>query len=200
MRNFHDPADDAPIWLTPVESEYQSLPKHAPPLPEPGMVAQVPLFGVLSILQGVGQLLAGFYNGAYGLLYTVLTFAPQEGHTGNVSVEHLRMLGMLYGGLGAAAIIAGLVRIFAGYRNYNYCSRNWGLLAMGTDLLAAPLCVCVPSGVALWIYGLAVLLNAQVRQAFNMRAEGRSVQEIRRAFSLDRPRHPHSYPKPSPRA
>jgi len=80
--------------------------------------------------------------------------------------------------LAIAFCAVGGVRIFAGLRIHRLKGRVLGILSVSTGMLTALGCCCLPTTVALFVYGLIVLLNQPVTQAFQRVKSGESVNSI----------------------
>jgi len=181
-------------YSTPSADSFDFSPSQYGPSPnrfEPGLVNQVRVFAILSIVQGALELLTGLFYIGMGMTLPQLIAASakqqQDGGGFNgegMNDEHLATLMLVvYASLGVATMIAGGLHIFAGIRNYNFQSRVLGFIALGGGLLALPTCYCIFTGIALGVYGLIVLINPQVVLAFQMRERGESVDAILAKFS-----------------
>jgi hypothetical protein len=64
------------------------------------------------------------------------------------------------------AISFGALKILAGVHNYQRRNRALGLIALGTAPLSVLTFICVPSALAIMVYGLIVYLHRDVKRAF----------------------------------
>jgi hypothetical protein len=118
------------------------------------------------------QIIQGVLEGVMGLL-----FAVSPGGTGAGAA--------LWVGLCLAGFIVacnGLLRVVAGALNGSCRGRGLGISTLAVGLLSALTCFCLPTSLALFVYGLLVYSNKDVRQAFARRAAGASVDEIARTW------------------
>jgi hypothetical protein len=174
-------------YSTPSADSFDSSPSQY----GPGLVNQVRVYAILSIVQGALELLMGLFYIGVGMIFPQLIAlsAKQQqdggGFNGDgMNEEHMAtFMLVVYASLGVATMIAGGLHIFAGIRNYNFRSRVLGFIALGGGLLALPTCYCSFTAIALGVYGLIVLINPQVAMAFQMRERGESVDTILAKFS-----------------
>ncbi|MEQ8791584.1 MAG: hypothetical protein RIC55_35305 [Pirellulaceae bacterium] len=161
----------------------------------PGLVNQVRVFAILSIVQGVLEVLMGLFYIGMGFIFPQMMIAAQQNQRNNAPGMEPEQLAtfmlILYASFGGATLIAGGLHIFAGIRNYNFEGRVLGFIALGTGLLAVPTCYCMFTGLALGVYGLIVLVNSQVALAFEMRNRGEPVDGILAKFSPYQQQQPY---------
>ena len=92
------------------------------------------------------------------------------------------VLGVIYLGLGAPILLAGVLRIFAGVQNFRFRGRTLGIISMIAGMASMLTCYCAPTGIGVLIYGLIVYMNPAVAAAFAMGQQGASGSEILAAF------------------
>ncbi len=80
--------------------------------------------------------------------------------------------------IGSLTAGTGVLQIVAGIRNRQFKNRILGVMAVSIGAAAIMLVYCAPTAIALLIYGLIVLLNPSVEEAFIMRDEGLSREDI----------------------
>jgi|RhiMetdeSRZDD1v2_1073273.scaffolds.fasta_scaffold589032_2 hypothetical protein len=109
-------------------------------------------------------------------IFMGLLFALSPGGTGTGAISLWWWVGLCLAGLVIA--FNGLLRIVGAALGAAFRGRwlNIGTLVIG--LLSSLTCLCLPTSVALCIYGLAVYASKDVRRAFAMRSAGTSVDEI----------------------
>jgi hypothetical protein len=109
-------------------------------------------------------------------IFMGLLFALSPGGTGSGTISAWWWVGMSLAGLVIA--FNGLLRIVAAVLGAAFRGRwlNIGTLVIG--LLSSLTCLCLPTSVALCIYGLVVHASKDVRRAFALRSAGTSVDEI----------------------
>jgi len=100
--------------------------------------------------------------------------------------EFIWIFPVIYGGLGLAMLIIAVLNIYAGIRNFKYRSRTLGIVAMASGLLSLLTCYCLPTAIAVMVYGLIVYLNYEVEEAFRMGEAGYASSDIRETFRRNR--------------
>lgn len=80
--------------------------------------------------------------------------------------------------MGLPAMMGGILQIVAGVRGYQFRSRTLGVLALSANLLSCLTIYCAPSAIGISVYGLIVFLNPRVAQAFTMRDQGYTPEQI----------------------
>ena len=70
---------------------------------------------------------------------------------------------------GLAAALIGMLRMAAGGLNLVSRGRRFGLVVSSAGLASALTCLCLPTSVALCVYGWIVYTNAEVRAQFAAR-------------------------------
>jgi len=163
------------------------------PPQRPGMVSQVKLFGVLWIMQGGAELLFGSLFLCFCLLLAVGAIRPTsmpELH--REPVQQNLPINMVLTGIGP--VLAGGLRVIAGFRVFQFRSRWLGFFSLPMSIFALPTCLfplscwLAPTSILLGLYGLFVLMNREVGLAFRLRKQGASIDQIYAAFSPSRRR------------
>ncbi len=156
-----------------------------------GMVSQVPILGVLMIVQGVMEVLVSigiaFYAFAMPMVFEQMRRDAANNAGGGAQpptlppgAENWLMIG---GSIFAVVILViGVLTILSGVRIMNYRSRVLGITMLCCGMLTIATCYCFPTSLALAIYGLVVLLSSPVQHAFDLRSQGHEVTAIQRAF------------------
>jgi hypothetical protein len=166
-----------------------------PPRQDFGMVHQVRVVCILMGVQGVLELLAGLLYGAMGIFMPVMIQQMQQDpafQKGNGPDPEVMfwIFGGVYMGMGAIAILAGVLHIWAGIRNYSFRGRTLGLVAMILGLGSMATCYCLPTTIAIAVYGLIVYLNGPVIRAFDLGRQGLDSDQILATFSPSYPAYP----------
>lgn len=161
------------------------------PLPprDAGWIRQVPVVAILMIVQGGLEIIAGIFYAAMGpFMMKMMSFAnenvPPEAAMQNQQPpeEMMWVLVAVYGGMGAVAIICGLLKVVAGIRNLSYKGRVLGFVALGSGLLSSITCYCAPTAIGLAVYGLIVYANSDVARAFEMAKQGYTPDQIKQGM------------------
>ena len=153
-----------------------------------GMVGQIPVLGILMIVQGVFILLMSLALGFYAFLMPIMFRSMREEAAkqgGNAppmpqEMETWMMVGL---GVGAVFVLAiAVATILAGVRVMKFQGRTFAIVTLCLGMLMCLTCYCAPTQIALSIYGLIVLLNGPVSDAFRFAEKGHSAREIQQAF------------------
>jgi hypothetical protein len=155
------------------------------------VVNHVTVVAILMIVQG-------FLEVGMGLLYIVMAFVmpalfqqaqmQQQGQVGappGLPAGFAAIMAGIYGGMGAAGLFAGVLRVVAGFRNIGYRGRVFGMVAMIFGLISLGTCYCSITSVALLIYGMIVYSNGDVIRAFELGERGVPSDEIKARHFLD---------------
>tara|TARA_R110002049_G_scaffold2750_9_gene22376 strand:+ start:47364 stop:48068 length:705 start_codon:yes stop_codon:yes gene_type:complete len=160
-----------------------------PPNQQRGMVGQVPIVGVLMMVQGVLMVLV-----AVGIaLYAV--FMPQffeemrrdMAAQGNGTPMPAQMGTWFSIGTGVVALVLGCIAgltIVSGFRLLKYRGRTHAIVMLCCGMLSIATCYCFPTALALAVYGLIVLLSGPVTLAFDLSEQGYDPREIQKAFLM----------------
>ena len=123
-------------------------------------VRQVQVLATAQIVEGSLELMGG------------LIFGLSPGGTGSAEL----WIAMSLAGLAVALI--GLLRIVAGVLTFSFRGRAFGMATLAVGLLSGLTCCCLPTSLALCVYGFVVYMSADVQRAFAQRAAGASVEDV----------------------
>jgi len=151
---------------------------------EPGFVRHVRVVAILMLVQGVAELLAGIGLGAFAVAMPQIILQTQKDmpQPPDMPQQMFWILTLTYGGMAAAGIVAAVLHLAAGLRNYQFRGRTFGIVALAGGMVSAFTCYCLPTAIGFGIYGLIVYLNSSATEAFRMGDSGRSATEILAAF------------------
>jgi hypothetical protein len=176
-----------------MENPYQSpmAPLDSPNLPNafgrrPGLVKHVRVVAILMIVQAVLELLMAAGLGTMAVVMpTMFRQMPNQRAVADrppVEPQVMWLVPLVYGGMAAASLAAGVLHLVAGLRNYRFQGRTFGITALACGLLAIFTCYCLPTSAAICVYGLIVYLNREVSEAFQMREAGYMPDQIIATF------------------
>lgn len=150
----------------------------------PGMIRQVPVVAILSIIQGSLEVLVGLFFVAMGpIVGTVMQNAELQNPNAQPPPEEMMWFVYgLYGAMGLMGLLAGAIKIAAGVQNLKYKNRVLGFVAMGSCIASLFTCYCIPTAIALAIYGLIVLCDGGVARAFQLASQGYTPQQIKQGI------------------
>lgn len=146
------------------------------------MVGQVKIVGILMMVNGLTVALMGAIYAVMGSVMMGIAPPPPAGGGGPPPELFL----IIYGTIGAAVLLVGVLNIIAGYRVMTMRNRVLGLVALFTNVVTLMTCYCAPTAIAMMVYGLIVLFQSDVGLAFEMVARGATPEEAVR-------RHTRSY-------
>lgn len=144
-----------------------------------GKIAQVPVIGILQIALGSLELLY-FLTMLLSLLGAGMSISMGT----SSAPANYAVLGLVGGGLllllvGASASM----RITSGILSFSYRGRTLMLTSLALGLLTSVTCYCAPFSIVVFTYGLIVMLDPQVAQAFRMGADRMPANQIRSILS-----------------
>lgn len=157
-----------------------------------GLVSQVRVVAILNAVQGGLELMMGLFLIGMAAVIPMMMMSedfrpPNAGKQGADPESMFWFMLALYIGMGAGGLLAGILRLVATFKNFRYRSRTLGIVSLTVGMLSVSTCYCMPTGLAILIYGLIVFLNPSVRMAFEMAEQGEPVDKILYEFSSYRP-------------
>ena len=162
---------------------------HAGYVPPPqysgfGWVQQIRVVAILNCVQGGLECLAGSAFTGLGIFMAIMLRMQREnpGIQNGPPAGFEWVMGGIYGGMGVVALLAGILRIYAGLQNFRYRKRVLGIVSFVCGLASMSVCYCLPTAIGMLIYGLIVHLNPAVQAAFDMGDKGVSPDAILNSF------------------
>jgi hypothetical protein len=155
-------------------------------MPRRGMVNQVRVVAILNIVQGVLELLMGGMLVLVGGMFVamreeMLRDAVQRGEANPELMVNIMTGAML--AIGGVPLLTGILRIVAGIRNLVFRSRVLAMISLFAGLLTAFTGYCAITSIGIAVYGLIVLFNREVAEAFEMRKNGATADDVLRTFN-----------------
>ncbi|MEL6107268.1 MAG: hypothetical protein AAFU85_14605 [Planctomycetota bacterium] len=169
-QNPGSPFDDA---VNPYAVDV-SLSGHKPRT-DRGLIPQLVPLGICMIIQGALEGLLGIMMGVLAFLFP--TIAARQGNQ-QLPANLQPMVQAVYAGIGFVLVLVAALHILAGIQIMRYQGRVLAFAALGSGFLTIFGCYCIPTAIALFVWGLIVLLNGPVQTAFRLRAEGYSKVDI----------------------
>ncbi len=120
----------------------------------------------LAILTLVNGVLLSLFGGLYVILAPVFALMPpaSSSRAGDPPPE---LFGVIFGCYGAAALMPGILQVIAGIRLLRGLrGRTFAMVALGAGFVGFLTCYCAPTSIALAVWGLMLLSDAEVRAAF----------------------------------
>jgi hypothetical protein len=146
-----------------------------------GLVGHVRVVAILMMVQAGLELLTAAGYGAMAAFMPVM-FRQMENEPGMSHQPGIWIIPLVYGGIAAVALVSGVLHLVAGLRNYRFRGRTLGIVALACGMASVLTCYCLPTTVALGVYGLIVYLNHEASEAFRMGEDGRKPAEIVATF------------------
>ncbi len=163
------------------------LPGGVGPRRSSGFVNQVLIVAILMFVQAGLELLLGLYLLGFSVAMGTVGRAEMEKefarNPSNLPPEFLDWLCAGYAIIGIVLVVVAALKIYAGIGLLRFRGRTTGIVSISAGLVTALTCFCAPTAIGLAIYGLIVLLNEDVREAFAMGARGHSPAKIKATFS-----------------
>lgn len=142
------------------------------------LVPQVRIVAILMIVQAVLELLFGAYYVVLGIaMPAIMANQPNQ-----MPAEQQEMFNTYFLGFflvaGGCTIIISLLRLVAGILGITYRGRILGIVSHIGGFLIIVTCYCFPTAIALGIYGCIIYFNGDVAQAFKLRSEGYTSEQV----------------------
>lgn len=136
------------------------------------MHRQIKIVAILLIVQGSLEILMGGFLSIMGpVMMSVMSAAPPPTTGGSPPPPPEFMAGM-YLAMGIPTLLAGILKIVSGIYGVRVKGRVLGYVALGSGLVSAASCYCLPTALGLGIYGLIVWLNSKSGEAFALVESG----------------------------
>ena len=136
-------------------------------------VRHISIVSTLMIINSVLMLIAGVCVTALAFVFRMVPEMEEE-----LDAAMINWLSAVYAGVGAVILTIGFIQLVAGIRNLDFRSRKFGIFALLTGLASIFTVYCAPTSIGLTVYGLVVYFNPEVEQAFRLRGEGLTKEEV----------------------
>jgi hypothetical protein len=144
------------------------------------ILTQQRVVAILMIIQGAMSVLIGlFYAAAAVLVPTLIAADLQRQNPNGPNMEQAQwILVAVYGTMGLCGILPGSLQIYAGIQNLWLRGHMLGVVAIASGALTLGTCYCIPTALALMIYGLIIYLHSTTKRAFALAQEGQTFDMI----------------------
>lgn len=144
-------------------------------------VRHVRALSILNVAQAGAEILAAGGCLVFALLlptfFSIQKAAPNQ--AGAPMPEAMSWMAVgVYGVMGVVMLSVGITRLVAGLRNFQFKSRYLGIASLSLGMLTIFFIFCLPTALALMIYGLFVLIDPDVAAAFDARRNGATVDDV----------------------
>lgn len=171
-------APQSPESPSPFSDAPAAMPQSAGPRPR-GMVGHVRVLGILMIVQGVLSLMMGlFFIVMAVVMTTIVSMDPPQRANGDAPDQFIWVIGAVYGGMGLAGFVPGIFHIVGGWKGMRFRSRTTVIVALCLGALSSLTFYCAPTSLALLVYGLIVMLDGSVKEAFAYGEQGYAADQI----------------------
>lgn len=136
------------------------------------MHRQIKVIAILLLVQGSLELVMGGFLTVMGPLMMGIMSAAPPPPSGGAPPPPPEIFAGIYMAMGIPTALAGILKIVSGIYNLRLKGRVLGYVALGSGLLSAASCYCLPTALGLGIYGLIVFLNQKAGEAFSMVESG----------------------------
>jgi hypothetical protein len=166
-----------------MSNPYQAPESSGIPASQFGFAAHVPVVAVMLIVQGSLEILMGLMLLGMSIFMMVMSSQPLPNADQQPPPGFFLILTVVYIVLGLGVCGVGGLKIWAGWKNWSYRSRGWGIAAICSGFASVFTCYCAPTAIALAIYGLIVYLDNRSKQAFALGEQGYTREQIRITLS-----------------
>lgn len=150
-------------------------------------VQQIPIFAILMMIHGGLTLAVGLLFGTLaGVMPFFIQTTMQNQPGGQVPPgpqPPIWLFSLMYGLPAGVALISGGLQLWGGWRAYHFRSRTLAFVGAVSAFATVLTCYCGFTGVAVGVYGLILLLDSGVAEAFSMGAAGHHREEILSRFA-----------------
>lgn len=151
-----------------------------------GLVNQVMVVGILQIVFGAMELLMGGLLLFYAVLFAfVMPNIDNSG--GDAPPPEVMFWGSIGLGIAGGLVLCfSILRIVTGIHSFRFKQRTLMLVSLIGGLITVFTCYCSLFSLGIAIYGLIVMLDPAVKQAYRLSAEGVPAEEIKARFARAR--------------
>lgn len=146
------------------------------------ILRQIRVIAILLIIHGLMLMAMGIFLVGLAIVFPTIMAAQPGGmpqQPGGPTPGQLKIMMLaLYGSMGVAAIVPGILQIVAGSFNVVMKKRMLGIVALAVGTISVGTCYCTPTAIALLVYGLIIYLHDTTQQAFALHDQGYTWDEI----------------------
>jgi hypothetical protein len=146
------------------------------------MVSQVQIVAIMMLINGgLACLMGGLLVAVGPLMWSMLSMDPGR-PKGPGEEKLITAISIIYVVAGIVVLLGGVMSIVGGIRGLKFRNRGLVLAALFCNILPVFSCYCAPTSIGLMIYGLIVMFQSDVAEAFRMAESGVPAEEIRYRF------------------
>ena len=151
-----------------------------------GLVNQVMVLGILQIVQGALELMMAGLLIFYAVLFAFVMPNMKDGNAQEMPPEVMFWISIGCAVGGAIVLVFAVLRITSGVYSFWFKQRTMMMISLIGGLVTVFTCYCSLFSIGVSIYGIIVMLDPAVRQAYQMAASGVSAEEIKARFARAR--------------
>ncbi len=176
-------------YASPSPSPFSDFAPGGPNMPTPGqyprgMVGHVRVLGILMIVHGVLQALMGAMYAVMSAMFPMMAQFDAEGPQADMPFEGMQYVVMgVYIAMSLAGIVPGILGCWSGWQLTRFQGRTLGIASLGIGGVSVLTCYCSITAIALLVYGLIVLMDNSVKQAFELARQGYLPEQIDALFN-----------------
>ena len=179
-------SDHAPNPYAATTAQVTNDPNGLPMPTSGGLVNHVMVVGILQIVFGVMELVMGVFLIFYSFLFSMILPNMKNGGAAPPPPEMIFWFSLGFGIGGGIVILFSLLRILSGIYCFWFKNRTLTLISLIGGLVTSLTCYCSPFSIGIGVYGMVVMFDFAVKQAYQLSAEGVSAEEIRARFARAR--------------
>lgn len=145
-------------------------------------VRQVGVVSALMIAQGILMFLFAVACIGYSIFFAnlgkIVSLEEQANFEANFPESTQMMMTSIFGFWGAISIPLAILYLIAGVLNLGLRARAFGIVTLLMGLATTLTVYCTLTGIPLSVYGLIIYFNPAVGEAFRLRKQGMSKQEV----------------------
>jgi hypothetical protein len=175
-------------YASPSPSPFSDIAPGMGNMPTPGqyprgMVGHVRVLGILMIVHGVLQSLTGAMYAAMPAMFPMMAQFNMEEPPDNMPFDPRYFAMGIYIVMSLSGIIPGITGCIAGWKLTRFQGRTLGIASLAISCVSVITCYCSITAIALLVYGLIVLMDRPVKQAFELARQGYLPEQIDALFN-----------------
>ena len=151
-----------------------------------GLVNQVMVVGILQIVFGAMELLMGGFLLFYAVFFAFIMPNMPNAATNSPPPEAMFWISIGFAVGGIIVFGFSILRIVSGIYSFWFKQRRLMMISLIGGMVTVFTCYCSLFSLGVGIYGLIVMLDPAVRQAYRLSAEGVPAEEIKARFARAR--------------
>jgi hypothetical protein len=144
-----------------------------------GLINQVMVLGILQIVFGALELLMGCFLIFYAVIFAFVMPNIENANSSPPPPEAMFWISIGLAVGGVLVLCFSVLRIASGVYSFWFRQRTLMLVSLIGGLVTVFTCYCSLFSIGVGIYGLIVMFDPAVKQAYRMAAEGVSADEIK---------------------